>query len=346
MIMGYGVCGPDITTRKHMRKTLDEFKRICDRVIIVANRINDFQYALIKNYGFEIYNDDREWGVYQWRIKEDFIKKFIPKIKPDYLLCLDMDEVFYRAVSGRELVEMLGDNIAGYFYFVYMRNDENHYNPNYALWNVRFWQYRPELSLDWEKKSLHCGLAPKVYYELGIRLPVIIKHYGLFTEEERREKTERYKKYDPEGKQKSTFYYQMIQKDTETRKIDWQELEKEVKEFIKNNPEKSASEKLRIKYPVNMKKNYYVRNPHGLVVIIGESHLNETLARDGFELLGEVTEKRTGVEETSSVVGKVELPVVETSVKKEPYECEFCGFVAKNQGGLQLHKRKHKDSEL
>lgn len=77
-------------------------------------------------------------------------------------------------------------------------------------------------------------------------------------------------------------------------------------------------------------KYYYVKRlSDGKVMDIPEKHLEETL-RQGFEVIGEA-----GALYNNSTV--------EPPKPENKYECPICGFVAKNESGLRLHKRRHYD---
>ncbi len=76
------------------------------------------------------------------------------------------------------------------------------------------------------------------------------------------------------------------------------------------------------------KKFVYVKRlKDGAIMDIPKEHLEETL-KHGFELVREV--------ETLYENATVEPPKVENK-----FECPICGFVAKSEFGLKVHKKKH-----
>ena len=79
-IVGYGLCGKN---EPYLEATLDEFKRLCDETIICCNNAGWKELSIIKRYGFKTVQDPREWGVNQWKIKEDFVTNHVAKLKPD-----------------------------------------------------------------------------------------------------------------------------------------------------------------------------------------------------------------------------------------------------------------------
>jgi hypothetical protein len=322
MILGYGIAGPN---EKYLEATLKEFQRLCDKVIIVSNDNN--QHDLIKSYGFEIQEDNREWGKFQNRIKEDFLKRVIPKLKPDACICLDMDEVIDENFTKDNIYELIDRNVpAGYFHLINLWNDKDHYNPNLSFWNIRYWKPNFNYSLDVAPQPLHCGLFPKIYWTLGVRLPHIIKHYGLIEKEARDKKIRRYDKYDPKAQYKGKQYYDELASGYNGEVFDEHETKQKVVEYVSVYKQK----------PIGVMKEkkeeicYYVRNPHGVLVAIPERHLQETLKRKGFEFVGEATPQASAV--------KIEAPIIEVN----PLECQICGFVGKSISGIKSHVRnKH-----
>lgn len=82
--------------------------------------------------------------------------------------------------------------------------------------------------------------------------------------------------------------------------------------------------------------NYLVRNPHGVVVVVGESELVDIRRRiekgDRFEIL----EKIATAPIATSVVHDIPQP------KKNPYECPICGLTKRTPKEIRGHiKYKH-----
>src|SRR5436190_19713424 len=101
-VVGYGICGKG-EAKRYLKATLEEFKRLCDTTIILLNHAGEEERALIASYGFQMVTDDREWGKEQNHIKQDFVTHHVSKLTPDWLVCLDMDEVFEPAFTRMEL---------------------------------------------------------------------------------------------------------------------------------------------------------------------------------------------------------------------------------------------------
>lgn len=210
-IVGLQVCGPG-ETEKYLEKTLKEFERLCDDVIICLNQEDEKRDQLIKKYGYWTYRDDREWGKFQPQIKTDLLEK-IGKLKPDWILPLDADETFETGFN-REILEGLAKNKHScYFYIVNLWNDEGRYSKGLSFWNIRFFKYLPSRGTQYLKRPVHCGLAPPYFYHVGTYVPHLVIHRGLLNPLDRQRKIERYRKYDPEMKHRGQEFYDGIAAD-------------------------------------------------------------------------------------------------------------------------------------
>lgn len=201
---------------RYLDKTLKEFERLCDRVIIATNNATDKEKNLISKYGFEQYEDNREWGMKQPFIKSELLTHF-SDYKPDWVVALDSDEQFCPEVT-RETLEKLAstEEIGWYFMIVNLYGDRNHFAHGPGIkrfWNVRYYKYMPEMGLQFQEKRLHCGLGPPYAYKFGWYAPYYINHYGLMTAEDRKRKYERYDKYDPNARFIDKRYYDDLRKE-------------------------------------------------------------------------------------------------------------------------------------
>lgn len=208
-----GVVGPN---EKYLKNTLEEFKRLCDDTILCTNNADEETKKLIKSYGFWTYEDNREWGVAQPLIKTDLLAR-VAKLRPDWIIALDADEIFAPEFT-RERAEHLasGDEVAWYFLVVNLYNDKDHFAHSAGVqrfWNIRFFKFLPERGMVYQRKNLHCGLAPPFYYAYGWHAPYYLEHYGLMAKEDRMRKVERYRKYDPKAIWKDRVYYDELAQD-------------------------------------------------------------------------------------------------------------------------------------
>jgi len=239
-IVGIGVCGPGESNR-YMEKTMEEYKRLCDDVLIVTNNALPEDIALIEKYGFKHYNDEREWGYHQPDIKTTLLTK-AGELNPDWIIALDMDEVFAPEFTREEAERLAnGKEIAYYFFVVNLYNDTEHFAHDAGIqrfWNIRFYKYLPEYGLQFQRKALHCGLGPPIAYKYGWHAPYYLEHYGLMKPEDRMKKVARYAQYDPTAKYKGRVYYDDLQKELKMIPFDRQGLLRKLKASNECKPRK------------------------------------------------------------------------------------------------------------
>lgn len=324
-IVGFGVCGAN---EKYLENTLKEFKRLCDEVVIVGNKIDDKSAKMILDYGFYLDIDDREWGKYQNKIKEDAIKR-LESFEADWVISLDMDEVFEPRFTKEEAQKLADKGGLGYFFYI-ANLYEHGYSEEWSFWNNRMFKYQEPLKFT--DKPLHCGLAPELHWRYSNYAPFIVRHYGLKEKADRERKAQRYAKYDPKANFVGKAYYDFLISRSPISEYDEEKLhELLVKETINYHFKDKIS-------PQNMenKKYYYVKNPAGVILDIPDYQLEETLKRDGFTLVSDqpIEVSKGSVESTS-----VEVKAPE-AIKNE-LECEICGFIAKTKAGLKAHMKKH-----
>lgn len=288
-VIGYGICGPGEAGR-YLKRTLDEFKRLCDTVVILCNNTDKAEHDMIDSYGFKRVSDRREWGKFQWRIKQDFLERDIKQIaeKGDMLVCLDMDEVFSPKLTKEWIKSAPLD--AYHVFVVDLWNDEYHFKLESCFWNVRMWRWNGDTKF--KAKPVHCGLAPEWTYLYNRHAPFILKHYGLMDEENRKRKIARYERYDPHAEHLDKRYYEML-KDNSAKKFNedmmQEEVEKEVANYKQTKPNTDIMNKPKLRFA-------YVKNPHGEVVDIPEKHVAMTLKRKGFEFIGWADEQEEEIE--------------------------------------------------
>lgn len=239
-IVGLMVCGAGEADR-YLEASLKELKRLCDDAIICGNNTDPKTEKMIKSYGFWFYRDDREWGKEQPNIKTDLLAK-IAKLNPDWIVTLDADEVFAPEFTREEAEKLIDTKeIAYYFSIVNLYNDTEHFQHGPGIqrfWNIRFFKFLPDHTI-YEKKNLHCGLAPPIFYNYGWHAPFYVEHFGLMLKSDRIKKAERYKKYDPSAKFKAKEYYDDLERDYTPRPFDRQKLLSQLKESVDCQPRKT-----------------------------------------------------------------------------------------------------------
>lgn len=323
------VCGPGEGAR-YLSKTLADFGRLCDEIVVACNNTDPLTEAMLRSAGAWVYRDDREWGRFQPAIKTDLLRK-IAKLKPDWIIPLDADEVFSPEFTREALEELSKTNaLAYYFYIVNLWNDETRYWPGASFWNVRAFRFRPDLGLEFLKKNVHCGLAPPWAYQYGRYAPFHVKHYGLMRAEDRAKKVARYKLYDPRSDKVGIgAYYEALASTGNGTSYSDAELQARVRAEVAKmrQPDKvfntmSASAK---------KFVYALRLKDGVT-------LDMTAAE--WERISQDPNRRKQFE----LVREIDLEVntaINTAVEDDKLECPLCGAVSATEADLAAHKDTH-----
>lgn len=330
-IVGILVVGYNEADR-YLEATLKEFARLCDETIIALNNTNAKTEKLIKSYGFKFYRDDREWGKFQPVIKTALLKK-AGELKPDWIIALDADEVFdsqFTRVEAEKLV--LKGGIGYYFYIVNLWNSEDKYYPQWSFWNIRFYRFAPEYGLEFQKKSLHCGLAPPIVYHHGNYAPFILKHYGLLKPEDREKKVTRYEIYDPRAVYKDRSYYEMLKSNYPGVHFEESEVHAKVVHEVKNYKHK---DKNLTNFMSNPTQFVYVRRLKDGKVL--------DMSRPEWDNIQNDEIRKKQWEFVSDIKIEANTPAPIPPVEKDPLKCESCEFLAGSERGLKTHTgRKHK----
>ena len=276
-IIGSGICGIG-EADKYLEATLRNLKELCDDVIILGNNIDAKSKALVRKYKCVLVHDNREWGLNQHKIKQDFLESHISVFKPDWILSLDMDEVL---MMNRSMLESLANksfDIAYYFWCLNLWNDNLTHNEDLLFEDIRFYKYLPNYT-QFKNQPLHGGMAPEYSYTHGTHSQYHFEHYGLLKQEDRQKKIDRYLKYDPNGKYLPKYWYESLSNLSPTLKMK--------KDFM------SPQTQFRTKKISTEKVNndgilYKFINRHGKLIILDNyKHYLETKGRPGFQYLGE-----------------------------------------------------------
>lgn len=332
-IVGIGVCGPG-EAQRYMKRTLDEFKRLCDEVVIATCNATEEEKNLISDYGFERYEDNREWGYHQPNIKTDLLKR-VRILAPNWIIALDMDEVFAPEFTRKKAEELAKTTEIGYnFMIVNLYNDPEHFAHDAGIqrfWNIRYYKYLPEYGLEFQNKALHCGLAPPYIYKYAWHAPYYVEHYGLMKKEDRDRKAQRYQYYDPRARYKGKVYYDDLQKTLKAIPFDRQGLLRKLAEIQDTQPRKTP------KIIINNKPMgfTYIRRfidgkDMGIVDIPDDQVENLIKNNPSWVILHKVGEDEGQ---------KVEVPPVPEKAK---FECSICGRVLNSKPGLGRHMQSHK----
>lgn len=234
-IVGQLVCGAGEADR-YLKETLEEFKRLCDDVIVCLCNAGEKEKKLIRSYDFRSYEDNRTWGKFQPYIKTELLKK-ISKLGAEYILVLDADETVPTIRSKSELGQLGNGREACQFYVANLWNDPGHYSRTLSFWNIRYYACLPERGQQFLKKPVHCGNAPPYFYTLPARqtyVPHILLHKGLMKPEDRERKAMRYNTFDPNAEFKGREYYDALVSDGIGSEYNQAEVLKKITNYCQN----------------------------------------------------------------------------------------------------------------
>jgi hypothetical protein len=207
---------------------------LCDGAVVCLCNATQAEENLVREYGYDFYHDDREWGKSQPDIKTALLKQILA-LRPDYILVLDADETV--PTLTRPILENLAETHEScQFYVVNLWNDENHYRKTMAFWNVR--AYNPNASPDHQflRKPVHCGNAPPYFYSQSAKasyVPHILLHKGLMDGQIRKAKVGRYNLYDPQAIYKGEQYYEALTHDVEGAEYVEQDIVNKITDYCK-----------------------------------------------------------------------------------------------------------------
>ena len=254
-----------------------------DTVCVCLNRADEATKALVYKHADMIREDDREWGKEQWRIKQDTLSALIEQYSPDWVWCLDADEIFDPRFD-RAMAEKMaaGDDIAWYFWCLQCWNSEDSIRMDLSFSNIRFFKVLPEMGLHFLAQALHCGLAPMYAYKYGSQSGLWFKHYGLMKAEDRAKKVARYDRYDPNAKFKGKIWYDGLRNERAVG-IPFEDAVKKIPEFIyRKKPVRAA------KHMSKDRQMFMFQNKFGKAVeAVGQKQREEFLKR-GFKELSDI----------------------------------------------------------
>lgn len=334
-IVGQLVCGPGEADR-YLEDTLKEFKRLTDETIVCLCNAGEKEKELVERYGFQHYEDNREWGRWQYEIKTGLLARIRESVgyQPEYILALDADETV-PTLDRTKLERIAEGRESCHLYVVNLWNDESRYSKALSFWNVRVYRMPSEGNSQFTRKPVHCGNAPPVAYAVPPAqsyVPHILLHKGLMKKEDRMRKVERYQRYDPNAIHKGREYYDALSHDGPGSPYVQEEVIAKITAYCENLRPKVLT---RQPMPIQEKKFYYVRridDKHlGSVTDIPAEHLDMTLKNHPTWQVIDDTER------------EIVPPVtIEEAPKADPFACLFCGYAARSLAGKKAHERiKH-----
>lgn len=240
-IVGQLVCGPGEVDR-FLRNTLEEFKRLCDDVVVVLCNAGPKEKKMIREYDFRSYEDNREWGKFQPYIKTKLLESIL-LLNPDWILALDADETMPSVTRETLENQILIGRDACFFYVVNLWNDKQHYSQELSFWNIRLYRAGALRGTQFLRKPVHCGNAPPYFYNIPARqsyVPHILLHTGLMSPQDRLRKAERYRVYDPNAEHKGAEYYHALVADKKGEVYNQEDIINKINKFYESFSRKNT----------------------------------------------------------------------------------------------------------
>lgn len=364
MIGSYIICGPGEADR-YLEQVLQRTLPLVDWMLVCLNNGTDKERALLNKYSVPFVEDSREWGKEQWVIKEHFYKKHILPKNPDWLICIDADEILDLRITKDTLVSLQGRGEIAYEFLcvqLWDKEDRARVDGGWGgFYNVRYFKNLPDVEPRWVKSPLHCGLAPEYAYKWRATAEYAFIHYGYLKAEDRIRKAERYKKYDPNGVMMTRDFYWRIEHSEVGEYVSVEKLLNNIHYRAKQPNQQKLDAMAEAKK--KQERILYVRNKHGIVYSMKESLAREALKR-GLELVGEVpsediveqllaikepegTSPSEIIEEPKEEEEKIVVPEIKEdepteAVKEESYTqfvCEVCQKGFHSNRAVETHKR-------
>ena len=191
---------------RYLKQVLESAKNYCDEFVILDDASTDNTVKLCKEIleGKPLFIHSNLTPQFDNEIAlRKQLWDMAIKTNPDWLLCLDADELFedkaqfkIDALLNQPTYDWYGFRLFDMWDEVNYRDDQ-HWNAHHRYW-ISLIRYQPNFEYQWRETGQHCGRFPCNLDELpgrgdGLR----IKHLGWMKEEDRKAKFERYKKNDP-----------------------------------------------------------------------------------------------------------------------------------------------------
>lgn len=203
---------------RYLKRVLEAAKKYADSFVIIDDAstddtvkvckdvLKDKKLTIIENK-VSMFANEYKLRKLQW---EQTIKE-----NPDWILFLDADEEFESSINEKIKYLMDNNDVDAYCFRLFDMWNENQYredelwrNDTYRPFMVR---YQPKFHYRFRKTNQHCGRMPANVLRLNyVESDIRVKHYGWMSETDRKEKYERYKKLDPEGKFGNKEQYESI----------------------------------------------------------------------------------------------------------------------------------------
>lgn len=192
-----------------LKQYLEQMKILCDDIVVVDDISTDNTAEICLEYTRNVLRN----SVYNFEDNESYLRELLFNQcarlcnDNDWIVILDADELLCNIEKLRSLLISYTSNIKCINLQLFdMWNDKQYRADNYWTAHLRYWLMcvRPikGFNYTWNRSKLHCGRWPlEVYNQEQFRPTddIYIKHMGWSTEQDRKNKYDRYIKLDGKG---------------------------------------------------------------------------------------------------------------------------------------------------
>lgn len=217
-------------SKKFLRRVLTHASKYIDNAVILDDASEDNTVKICK----DIFKDipltlvsNKEHGFNNEVILRKQLWKMAVDTKPDWLLCLDADEIFEDKIIDNIKILMNQPDFDYYAFRLYDMWDEDHYRED-SYWQAHKYyrpfliRYQPNFNYLWHEIPFHCGRIPRnIFYLNGCVCYTRLKHLGWSTRQLREVKYNSYLQLDSAGKYGILEQYKSIL-DENPRLIKWE----------------------------------------------------------------------------------------------------------------------------
>lgn len=194
---------------KYLRTMLEEVKKYIDEAVIIDDASTDGTVKICEEVlsGIPLHIIHNEVSKFsnEVELRQQQWNETL-KTNPDWILCLDADEIFESRMKDSIAALLNQEEIDVYYFRLYDFWDEKYYRDD-QYWSAHnhcypfLLRYKKEFHYTWKMQPQHCGRFPQNISQLsGAFCPLRLKHYGWARPADRIAKYQRYKKLDPNAK--------------------------------------------------------------------------------------------------------------------------------------------------
>lgn len=196
-----------------LKQYLEQMKVLCDHIVVVDDNSIDNTVDMCSKYTKYIYSGNNlSFEINESYLRERLFNLCVEKCNEnDWIIILDADELLNDALTLRNILLSCDKSVKSLSMKLYdMWNDFQYRHDEYWTAHEKFWlmcvrcvdkNYAGYIYKKWSRNQLHCGRFPlDVYGQICYSTDgAYIKHMGWSTEQDRKNKYDRYMKLDGKG---------------------------------------------------------------------------------------------------------------------------------------------------